>query len=122
MARPVIWFEVIGKDLNALRKFYGDMFDWPIEDSPGEMPYAMVAPEGQEGLMGGIGADPSGGNGHVTWYVQSDDVQADLDKAESLGGKTVMPPMEPMAGTEIALFSDPEGHVIGLVKSGPPPS
>jgi predicted enzyme related to lactoylglutathione lyase len=73
--------------------------------------------------MGGIGPDPSGGQGHVTWYVQSDDLQADLDKAESLGGRTVMPPMDPMPGTSIALFTDPEGHVIGLVKSsGPPPS
>ncbi len=42
-----------------------------------------------------------------------------LAKAESLGGK--MPPGEPMQGTAIALFADPEGHVIGLVKPGPPP-
>jgi predicted enzyme related to lactoylglutathione lyase len=33
----------------------------------------------------------------------------------------VMPPTEPMQGTSIALFSDPEGHVVGLVKPGPPP-
>jgi predicted enzyme related to lactoylglutathione lyase len=44
-----------------------------------------------------------------------------LDKAENLGGKTVMPPTEPMEGTTIALFADPEGHVVGLVKPGPPP-
>ena len=123
MPHPVIWFEVIGKDVDALKRFYGELFDWPIEDAPGGMPYGIVAPEGQDGLMGGIGPDPSGGAGHVTWYVQSDDLQADLDKAESLGGKTVMPPMDPMPGTSIALFTDPEGHVIGLVKSsGPPPS
>jgi uncharacterized protein len=123
MPHPIAWFEVVGKDVDALKKFYGDLFGWPIEDAPGGMPYAIVAPEGQEGLMGGIGPDPSGGNGHVTWYVQSDDVQADLDKAESLGGQTVMPPMDQMEGTTIALFTDPEGHVIGLVKSsGPPPS
>jgi predicted enzyme related to lactoylglutathione lyase len=123
MPHPIAWFEVVGKDVQTLKKFYGDLFDWPMEDAPGGMPYAIVMPEGQNGLMGGIGPDPSGGSGHVTWYVGSDDVQADLDKAESLGGQTVMPPMNPMEGTEIALFSDPEGHVIGLVKSsGPPPS
>jgi predicted enzyme related to lactoylglutathione lyase len=121
MPHPVIWFEVIGKDFQALKKFYGDLFDWPMEDAPGGMPYAFVMPEGQSGLMGGIGSDPSGGPGHVTWYAQSDDPQADLDKAVSLGATVVMPPMEPAPGTTIALFTDPEGHLVGLVKPGPPP-
>jgi uncharacterized protein len=119
MPHPIAWFEVMGKDFNGLKKFYGDMFDWPLQDAMEG--YAIAAPEGQEGLQGGVGADPSGGDGHVTFYVDVDDVQAALDKAESLGGKAVMPPMEPMGGTTIALFADPEGHVVGLVKPGPPP-
>ena len=43
------------------------------------------------------------------------------EKAESLGRRTVLPPTDPMQGTSIALFSNPEGHVVGLVKPGPPP-
>jgi uncharacterized protein len=118
MAHPVIWFEVIGKDAESLSKFYGDLFDWKIDPAPNN--YFMFAPDGGQ-PSGGVGADPSGGNGHVTWYAESDDLQGTLDKAESLGGSTVMPPTEIMQGTSIALFSDPEGHVIGLVKPGPPP-
>jgi hypothetical protein len=121
MAHPVIWFEVVGKDLDKLKSFYGELFDWQIQDAPGGMPYAMVQPDPQQPPMGGIGQDPSGGDGHVTWYAETDDLQASLDKAESLGGRTVMPPSDPMEGTSIALFADPEGHVIGLVKPGPPP-
>jgi predicted enzyme related to lactoylglutathione lyase len=122
MPHPVIWFEVVGKDMDGLKKFYGDLFGWQIQDAPGGMPYAMAQADPESPPTGGIGSDPSGGNGHVTWYAETDDLQASLDKAESLGGKTVMPPSEPMNGTSIALFSDPEGHVIGLVKPGPPPS
>jgi uncharacterized protein len=70
---------------------------------------------------GGLGADPPSGDGHLTFYAKADDLQATLDKAESLGGKTVMPPTEPMEGTTIVLFADPEGHVVGLVKPGLPP-
>lgn len=122
MPHPVIWYEVIGKDYDTLKRFYGELFDWNLEEVPGGMPYAMAHPDPDQPPMGGIGADPSGGEGHVTWYAQSDDLQASLDKAESLGGKTVMPPSEPMpGGTTIALFADPEGHVIGLVKPGPMP-
>jgi predicted enzyme related to lactoylglutathione lyase len=119
MPHPIAWFEVLGNDYEGLKRFYGELFDWPFEEPMDG--YAMAAPEGQEGLMGGIGRDPSGGGGHATFYVGVEDVQAALDKAESLGGTTLMPPMEPMQGTTIALFSDPEGHVVGLVKPGPPP-
>jgi uncharacterized protein len=115
---PVIWFEVIGKDAAALSKFYGDLFDWKVDPAPND--YFMFTPDGDL-PSGGVGVDPMGGEGHVIWYAETDDLQASLDQAESLGGSTVMPPTEIMQGTSIALLSDPEGHVIGLVKPGPPP-
>jgi predicted enzyme related to lactoylglutathione lyase len=118
MPHPVIWFEVIGKDGKALSSFYGDLFGWKLEAVPND--YFMFTTDGDM-ASGGVGSDPSGGDGHVTWYVQTDDLQASLDKAESLGGRTVMPPTEIMETTNIALFADPEGHVVGLVKPGPPP-
>ncbi len=43
-----------------------------------------------------------------------DDVEAGLAKAESLGGTRVMGPMDIPSG-QIGLFSDPEGHVVGLM-------
>ena len=51
----------------------------------------------------------------VTFYVQVEDPQAALDKAESLGGKTVLPVMTIPDTVTLALFADPEGHVVGLV-------
>jgi predicted enzyme related to lactoylglutathione lyase len=71
------------------------------------------------GIGGGIGPAPEGSAGHVTVYVDVDDPAAYLAKAEQLGGKTVMPPTEvPGFGVTFALFSDPEGHVLGLTKAG----
>jgi predicted enzyme related to lactoylglutathione lyase len=52
----------------------------------------------------------------VTFYVESDDLKASLDKAESLGGKRVMEPMDIPDGPAIAMFADPQGNVVGLVK------
>ena len=80
------------------------------------MEYATVDTGGEGGIAGGIGAVPDGGSGHVTFYVQVDDVQAALDKAESLGGSSVGPPMELPGGGMIAVFTDPEGHLVGLWK------
>ena len=38
-------------------------------------------------------------------------------KAESLGGSRIMGPEKIMDTVELGQFSDPEGHVIGVVKS-----
>ena len=38
--------------------------------------------------------------------------------AEKLGGTRMMGPEEVMPGLTVGLFSDPEGHVVGLVEGG----
>jgi len=113
MANPVTHFEVLGKDAAALQSFYGQAFDWQLEDVMNGS-YYMVHPGG--GVEGGVGAAP-GSDGHVTFYVEVDDPAAALEKIGSLGGSTVQEPMDVPGGPTIALFADPEGHVIGLVKA-----
>lgn len=113
MSHPVVHFEVAGNDLETLQSFYGDLFGWKTQAVPG-MDYAMVEKEG-DGIGGGLGKTPDGGPGHVTVYVSVDDPQAVLDRAEQLGGRTIMPVTE-LPQVTIALFADPEGHVIGLAK------
>jgi predicted enzyme related to lactoylglutathione lyase len=112
MANPVVHFEVLGKDGAGLQKFYGNLFGWKI-DANNPMNYGMVAP-GEGGIGGGVGPTPDGST-MVTFYVQVDDLQAALDRAEKLGGKTVMAPMDIPDGPSIAQFADPEGNRVGLV-------
>ncbi|HEX6476994.1 MAG TPA: VOC family protein [Acidimicrobiales bacterium] len=114
MAQPVIHFEVVGPDGKALQDYYGSLFDWKINaDNP--MSYGMVEP-GKNGIAGGVAASQDG-KPAVTFYVEVSDLQAALDKAEKLGGKTSMPPMDVPGGPSIAQFTDPAGNVIGLVKA-----
>ena len=123
MGNPVVHFEVIGKDVKALQSFYGQAFDWQIDPMPDGtgMEYAMVRPQGEGGgeggINGGIGAGPDAGyGGHVTFYVAVPKLEDALAKIEHLGGKTMMPPDQVPNGPRIALFTDPEGHVVGLVQ------
>ena len=44
MPSPVAWFEVLGRDVDALARFYSDLFAWKIEDSP--MNYKLATAEG----------------------------------------------------------------------------
>jgi predicted enzyme related to lactoylglutathione lyase len=117
MASKVVHFEVVGKDPEALRSYYGDLFGWEFGDPMGPTDYAMV--QNGDGIAGGIGGAPEGYPGHVTFYVEVPDVGAALEQAESLGGHRMMGPDEvPGAGIVIGLFSDPEGHTIGVVSPG----
>ena len=116
MAHPVVWFEVNGKQKDTLFEFYAKLFDWKI-DAENPARYGMVQTGGEEGIPGGIGAERGEAWPSVTFYVESPDLKASLSRAEELGGKTVIPPMQMKSRPELALFADPEGNLIGLVKS-----
>lgn len=59
---------------------------------------------------GGAGYDP-----RVLFYVGVPDVEAALERAESLGGTRVMGPVRsPGTNLVVARFTDPEGNLIGL--------
>lgn len=113
MTGSVGWFEIVGKDGKKLQDFYGSLFDWKI-DANNPMNYGMVDNEGK-GIPGGVGPSQSG-QPWCGFYVSVDDLQATLSKAESMGAKTIMPPMDIPDGPTIAMFADPEGNQIGLMK------
>ena len=124
MGRPVVHFEVMAKDADAIRTFYTDLFDWKI-DADNPLNYGMVSPDdnppggaGTSGIAGGIGQMPDGHDGYATFYVDVDDVEAALSRAESLGGSRLMGPETVMEGLTIGLFADPEGHVVGVAAQG----
>jgi predicted enzyme related to lactoylglutathione lyase len=120
MGRPVVHFEVIGKDGDALREYYAALFDWKFEVAE-PMRYGLVkkednpAPDGSFGIGGGV-AGYEEVEGGVTFYVAVPDVGEALARAEELGGSRVMGPEKVGEMVELGQFKDPEGHVIGVVK------
>ena len=124
MGRPVVHFEIVGKDGDKLNAYYAELFDWEI-DSNNPMKYGMVTREsnktqsGDLGIGGGVGQGPDGYEGHVTFYVAVPDVEAALQKAEELGGQRVMGPEKIMDMVTLGQFKDPEGHVVGVVEDMP---
>ncbi len=115
MTRPVVFFEIRGKDGERLKEFYASLFGWKV-DSNNPMNFGMVEPGvggPEEGVGGGIS---QGETPLVTIYVQVVDLNETLAKAEEMGGKAVLQPMDFPDGPTIAVFQDPEGNTMGLVK------
>ena len=118
MPNPVVHFEFRANDRGQSQEFYSNLFGWQI-DNEDAMNYGMINTNSEVGIGGGIAGPMPDAPSHpgVTVYVEVDDLQAYLDKAESLGGKTIVPPMEIPDVVALAMFSDIAGNVVGLVKS-----
>ena len=114
MPAPVVHFEIASTDPAGTKKFVGDMFGWKLEDIPGPFEYSMVDTGAEGAIRGGVGAAP-GGDGHTTFYVQVDEVQAALDRASELGGGVVMGPQEIPGGSKIGLITTPAGQLVGVI-------
>ncbi|WP_329102811.1 VOC family protein [Micromonospora sp. NBC_01699] len=120
MGQPVVHFEIIGTDPERLRAYYGGLFGWefdtggpvsPAVSEPGNYGFVEASPTG---IPGGVGGG-SGYAGHVVFYVGVPDVEAALQRAESLGGtRTMGPDRVPGGSLVVGHFTDPEGHLIGV--------
>jgi predicted enzyme related to lactoylglutathione lyase len=110
MAHPVVHFEIGCKDSAKTQEFYAKLFDWKIQAMG---PAAMIDTGGSvAGHITALGHEPF----HYTiFYVEVEDVKAYLEKAQSLGAKMLVPPMDIPTGT-FAWMQDPEGNTVGLWK------
>jgi uncharacterized protein len=113
MANPVVHFEIGAADDQQLLRFYGELFGWGLQAFPG-VNYTLVDTRGGGGINGGIGRSGTG-EAWVSFYVDVDDPQAYLDKAEALGGRTVLEVVELPGKAAFAMFDDPDGLLVGLV-------
>jgi len=115
MGTPVVHFEIAVKNGAKGREFYSKLFDWEIKVDE-KMGYGSVD-AGEGGIGGGIMQTEEGQfPPYVTFYVEVDDIQTYLDKAEAHGGKTTFPPTEIPGVGWIGMFLDPDGSRIGLWK------
>jgi predicted enzyme related to lactoylglutathione lyase len=120
MGRPVVHFEVMGKDGEKLRSFYAELFDWAI-DADNPLGYGIIKREMNfegVGIGGGIGGVPEPLSGHLTFYVEVPDVETALARAEELGGTRLMGPLRSTARSRARPVQRP-GRTHGRTGKGP---
>ncbi len=120
-AHPIVHVELPAANTEAAAKFYGDAFGWKFERDPSFDYWMFQAAPGPGGGLVSVGPGESGAPptkpGDVLVYIGSDDIEADLAKIESLGGKTVSPSMEIPGTGWFAIFTDPTGNRMALYKA-----
>jgi predicted enzyme related to lactoylglutathione lyase len=108
----VVHFEIGCRDRAKSQQFFSDLFGWHIQEA-GPAANIEAAGHGIAGHITALGHEPF----HYTiFYVEVDDVKAYLDKAVTLGGKVLVPPIKIPTGV-FAWFTDIDGNTIGLLKT-----
>lgn len=108
MKNHICHFEIGCRDRQRTSDFYARMFDWKMKP---DVNATYIRTEGDVGgHITSLGHEP---HQYTIFYVMVDDVAAAMDKAESLGGKKLVGPVEIPSGT-FAWMADPEGNTIGL--------
>jgi uncharacterized protein len=114
MANPFVHVELNTTDVAKAKAFYGNLFNWTLEDVPmPEGAYTII--KVGEGTGGGIMKHPVPG-APSAWlaYVLVDDIAAATKKAKSLGANVMKDVTEVMGMGSLSIIVDPTGAVLGL--------
>jgi len=114
MAHPVIHAEIRSEDPDATRAFFGELFGWTYSD--GAFPGYTFADTGADGALPTAIGPLQGGTDSVLFFVGVDDVEATLERAEQLGGRTIQPAQN-VPGVTFGVFADAQGHVVGVAST-----
>lgn len=117
MPNPICHFELLVPDPEKAKAFYGEVFGWEFEATPGS-DYQLIR----------TGKPPNGGlmkkpeempvRAALQVYVAVDNVEETLKKAETGGARVVVPKKEVPRVGYFAVLEDPDGIVLGLFEPG----
>lgn len=113
--RNVVHIEIPAEEVQSAAKFYETLFGWKMQTAS-EFDYTMW--EDGSGYGGGFNKlSDENPVGQVLVYIDSDDIEADLQQVEKLGGAIVRPKTEIPGTGWFGLFKDPTGNTLALYTS-----
>ncbi len=111
------WNELTTTDVDGAKAFYAELLGWSMDDLPsGDTTYTMLKAGGQE-VAGMMATPPEAASMPAMWgsYVTVEDVDAQAGKAETLGGKVLVPPRDIPNVGRFCVIQDPQGAVLSLI-------
>ncbi len=113
--RPIVHWEIQGREPDKLRAFYAEMFEWNMH--PGPIASIVNIDAGEGGPLPGPGGHLQPGDApRVALYIQVADIRASMKQAQDLGGSVLAQPFDVPGGPTVARIADPAGNHIGLVQ------
>lgn len=114
------WNELMTRNVEAAKKFYGDTLGWTFDAMPmpgggGSYWVANVDGEPVGGMLDISGPDFQGVPESWMSYIAVDDVDARVAKATKAGARLMKPPFDVPGVGRIAILMEPGGAGIGWI-------
>lgn len=112
------WNELMTRDVEGAKKFYGATIDWSFEGMPMEDGTYWIAKVGDQpvgGIMEMKGDQFEGIPPHWFSYIAIDDVDARVARLENAGGELLRPLFDVPGVGRIAILKDSSGAAIGWI-------
>src|SRR5262245_56014231 len=116
MGSPVVQWQILAKDPEQATKFYGTLFGWKVDTANG-LGYRAIRTQSTRGMDGGIWPSPPEGHNLVQLFIEVDDIDAYIAKAQALGASVIVPRSELPDGDALAIVRDPGGLPFGLYRA-----
>ena len=114
VSNPFCHVELNTTDVKKAKDFYGQLFNWKLEDIPGD--YTMIGVG--EGTGGGMMKNPiPGAPSFWLSYVLVDDIESATKKAKSLGAQVMKDVTQVGEFGWLSIIADPTGAHLGLWKA-----
>jgi predicted enzyme related to lactoylglutathione lyase len=113
-----IWTDLGTPDVNASRRFYGEIFGWTSEEGDPQFGgYTMFHSNGK--MVAGVGPLMSPQQPPAwTTYIGTNDADATAAKITAAGGTMMVAPMDVGDAGRMAILMDPTGAALGLWQPG----
>ena len=112
-----VWFEIHTGDVEKSKTYYAEVLGWTptqMDMGSGE-PYQMLSNADGKQQVGVLKTPMPGAPPHFAQYLSVDDVDAVAKKAESAGGRIIVPGTDIPVG-RFAVIADPQGAAFALFK------
>ncbi len=110
------WNELMTRDTDKARDFYGNSLGWTFSEMPMEEGVYVVAMLGEKPVAGMFlmdGAHFDGVPEHWMGYIAVDNIDERLELARAHGAEVMRPPFDVPNIGRIAILKDPGGAVQG---------
>jgi uncharacterized protein len=123
MDHTIIHFEIPAQNIEKLKQFYTDVFNWKIIGAPGPIPYWIIqtVPTNEKGMQqrpgvnGGMYQKQAPDNRPLN-YFSVESIDEYVNKIKKFGGRVVSEKQEVPGVGFIATVMDPEGNIFAMLQ------
>ena len=116
MSNPVVRWQILSPNPEKTAGFYSKLFSWSTSRANG-MGYRELSTASENSVDGGVWPAPQAERPFVQLFIEVQDVEESIGRAEKLGATVLIPKSVLPDGDVMAVLQDPTGLTFGMCQA-----